>query len=110
MTHFNLATYPKGLAELLTDDEQCGLGPGQPTQAVSQQLRSLNLDTAFQPHKIVDSSMAAACHSGLWLLHNYLDESHQISQEISSATGSFWHGIMHRREADFSNAKYWFTL
>lgn len=46
--------------------------------------------------------------SGLWLLANDLDRSHVISQNHASAEGSFWHGIMHRREGDFGNAKYWF--
>ena len=36
------------------------------------------------------------------------DESHTISQDIDTATASYWHGIMHRREPDFSNSKYWF--
>jgi hypothetical protein len=48
------------------------------------------------------------CTSGLWLLAGDLTRSHEISQEIESAEGSFWHGIMHRREGDFGNAKYWF--
>lgn len=48
------------------------------------------------------------CLSGLWLLAGELDLSHDISQGIGSAEGSFWHGVMHRREGDFSNAKYWF--
>jgi hypothetical protein len=52
--------------------------------------------------------MARCCIAGLWLLHNYLDESHRISQGISTTSGSYWHGIMHRREPDYSNAKYWF--
>ena len=46
--------------------------------------------------------------SGLWLLAGDLDRSHSISQSIESKNGSFWHGIMHRREGDFGNAKYWF--
>lgn len=46
--------------------------------------------------------------AGLWLLAGDLERSHEISQADSSATGSFWHGIMHRREGDFSNAAYWF--
>ena len=52
--------------------------------------------------------MAAACLAGLWLRFNYLDESHRISQDLETPTGSYWHGVMHRREGDFSNAKYWF--
>ena len=47
--------------------------------------------------------------AGLWLYIDELDRSHTISQGISSATGSFWHGIMHRREGDFGNSHYWFN-
>ncbi len=32
----------------------------------------------------------------------------RVSQSISDAPGSFWHGIMHRREGDFGNSHYWF--
>jgi hypothetical protein len=51
---------------------------------------------------------ALGCLSGLWLRINELDRSHTISQDIPSSMGSYWHGIMHRREGDFGNAKYWF--
>jgi hypothetical protein len=47
--------------------------------------------------------------AGLWLWHDGLEESHRISQSISDVTGSFWHAIMHRREGDFSNSKYWYA-
>ena len=46
--------------------------------------------------------------SGLWLLAGDIDRSHTLSQDISSREGSYLHGIMHRREGDFGNAKYWF--
>ena len=51
---------------------------------------------------------AQAALAGLWLWHDALDECHQIVQDIASPTGSFWHAIMHRREGDFSNSKYWY--
>jgi hypothetical protein len=47
--------------------------------------------------------------AALWLWHDFLDESHTLSQSIHTPTGSFWHAIMHRREGDFSNAKYWYA-
>jgi len=49
-----------------------------------------------------------ALQSGLHLWNDSLDRSHTISQEIENGTGSYWHGIMHRMEGDYSNAKYWF--
>lgn len=54
--------------------------------------------------QIGDPALAA----GIWLYVDDLDRSHRISQSLSDATGAFWHGIMHRREGDFANAKYWF--
>ncbi|MEO0586441.1 MAG: hypothetical protein AAF078_02265 [Planctomycetota bacterium] len=46
--------------------------------------------------------------AGLWLYVDQLDRSHDVSQSLDTPTGSFWHGIMHRREGDFQNAHYWF--
>ncbi len=59
---------------------------------------------------IADPAVAAypkLC-SALWLYVDELDLSHTISQGIKDADGSYWHGIMHRREGDFSNSHYWF--
>ncbi len=55
-----------------------------------------------------DLDDAKAMLAGFWLWFDALDESHRIAQDIASPTGSFWHAIMHRREGDFSNAKYWY--
>ena len=46
--------------------------------------------------------------SGLLLWNDALDSSHEIVQNIGTKTGNYWHAIMHRRESDYSNAKYWF--
>ena len=58
---------------------------------------------------VKDQDAARALLAALWLWHDYLDESHAISQKLDDATGSFWHAIMHRREGDFSNSKYWYA-
>lgn len=58
---------------------------------------------------VADEQAAVGLLAGLWLWHDRLDESHRLSQDLASPTGSFWHAIMHRREGDFSNAKYWYA-
>ena len=84
------------------------LGPGREDQSQAGALAALTAEKLVAPHQLVDRAMADCCRAALWLKHDFLDESHTISQSIATAEGSYWHGIMHRREPDYDNAKYWF--
>ena len=80
-----------------------GLGPevrssAQTSAALGQAVDALGLGGAA----------AGLAKAAALLWHDHLDESHTVSQDIGSTDGSFLHGIMHRREPDYSNAKYWF--
>ena len=105
---FSAAEYGPIVADLLRAERLPELGPGSPDPDVRQALERLSVDDLSVQPAIRDRAHAECCLAGLWLWFDYLDESHQISQSISSADGSYWHGIMHRREPDYSNAKYWF--
>ncbi len=58
--------------------------------------------------EIQDPSFGKAVKSGLYNWNDCLEEAHILAQQIENPTGSYWHGIMHRREPDYSNSKYWF--
>jgi hypothetical protein len=105
---FDPASYGPAIADLLTGDRFPDLGPRTPNEAARPKLTALNLSRSMAGHPIVDHTAARCCLAGLWLWHDFLDESHTISQEIETRDGSYWHGIMHRREPDYGNAKYWF--
>ncbi len=94
---FDPTCYGPAVAAILGDGSRLAdLGPGTPNEAMRPKLAAL---TGLPP----------ACMAGLWLYHDFLDESHSISQNIHSPNGSFWHAIMHRREPDPSNSKYWWV-
>ncbi len=76
---------------------------------ISTKLADLS-DSALLGGEIHDRSMVAAVRAGLLLRAGLDADSHTISQSIKTTTGSYWHGLMHRREPDYSNAKYWFRL
>ena len=55
-----------------------------------------------------DAARPEAAHAGLWLYCGFFEESHAVSQDLHTADGSYWHGILHRMEPDAGNAGYWF--
>ena len=55
-----------------------------------------------------DAPAPDAALAGLWLRAGDFDRSHSIAQDLHTAEGSYWHGILHRMEPDPGNAGYWF--
>jgi hypothetical protein len=55
---------------------------------------------------------AIALKAGLWQMNGFLGPSHDLAQSVEGGcrerAGDYWHAIMHRREPDYSNARYWF--
>jgi hypothetical protein len=103
-----MTTYAPAVQALIEPPRLAELGPGKPNSAARARLDSLSDDALFAGREVVDRNMADACRAGLWLYHDFLDRSHEISQEIDTPSGSYWHAILHRREPDYGNAKYWF--
>jgi len=108
MELFNTANYEDSFSKLIVPDKLNDLGPGKAEMKHLDQLGNLGIPQSFSPHQVQNHDYAKACISALWLHHDFLDQSHTISQSILNTTGSYWHGIMHRREGDYWNSKYWF--
>ena len=109
MESFDPHAYGPVFAEILQVERLRELDEGSPETELRSHLEGMTIEKAFSQDSVSDEEMARCCLAGAWLLCDFLDESHTISQAIGSPSGSFWHGIMHRREGDFSNAKYWFN-
>ena len=103
------ATIASIVSKLETRNPLPPLAPNEEWDSeLTHRIEGLSLETLFDGQSIKDSTMGYALQSGLLLWNDALDASHTISQGLESGTGSYWHGIMHRREPDYSNAKYWF--
>lgn len=104
--HFTPTAYGPAVAALLAEARLAELGPGSPEPEVHIELKRFDPRTDLGA-AISDTEAARACLAGLWLYFDYLDESHSISQDLGTREGSYWHAIMHRREPDAWNSKYW---
>lgn len=94
----------------LRDQVRRPLAPGQQAQ-LSRAMRShIQQLAGWQP--AAQTPDVEALRAGLWQWHDRLDESHACSQSIEGngkhRSGDYWHAIMHRREPDYGNSKYWF--
>jgi len=82
------------------------LGPEPRSNRLTLSDLNGKLDTLFKTAKLSPASQQLV-RSLVLLWHDHLDASHEISQSIENADGSLVHAIMHRREPDYWNSKYW---
>jgi hypothetical protein len=90
-------------------NQRSDLGPGT-SPLLPKWLRDTILAAANKlPGEMAERSAVAA---GLHLLYDDLNGSHSLSQTVEGRgknhNGDYWHAILHRREPDYDNAKYWF--
>lgn len=83
------------------------LGPGPRPGIKTEAELNKHLEKALGDSDI-KSEQRKLIKALVLLWHDHLDAAHEIAQDIANPTGSFIHGIMHRREPDYGNAAYWF--
>jgi len=101
-----LEQFPKFKAVIATADVPL-LGPQRRPGTAGESELNRKLDEFFAAQKL-SANIQPLLRSAALLWHDHLDASHTISQGIETREGSWLHGIMHRREPDYGNAKYWF--
>ena len=85
------------------------LTPSEPLDwELSRKLRETDDATLAGGKTIGAAAPFALVRGGLLYALDALDPAHAVFQEAHGDLGSYWHGMMHRREADFDNARYWF--
>jgi len=94
------------LKRLLDTPELAALGPEQRARTLTVSEIDLDLRGALEGR--LTPPVRDLFRAGIYLWHDHLDAAHSIVQDLETPDGSLLHGIMHRREPDYGNAKYWF--
>jgi hypothetical protein len=93
----------------LQDDLLKALRPSEPlNRELSRRIQMAADDLLSGGKKIGNPAAFALVRGGALYGLDALDEAHAIFQNAPGDSGSYWHGMVHRREGDFDNARYWF--
>jgi hypothetical protein len=102
--------YPPLVAELMAEEDLLlRLRPTEPgSPDALRSIRNAEEKDLTGGAVLADVTYPKLIRAGLLYAYDGIDESHRIIQEIGSTQASYWHGMIHRREGDFENARYWF--
>ncbi len=59
-------------------------------------------------NEVADEAMLSLVQAGLLYAVDEIDDAHRLAQGVSNDTAAYWHGMIHRRDGDFENARHWF--
>src|ERR1043165_5835791 len=94
------------IQKLLTARSIPALGPGPRPGSLSIGEIERLLDPS--PSQVQPPLQRELIRALVYLWNDHLDQAHSIAQAIENNDGSYLHAIVHRREPDYSNARYWF--
>ena len=75
---------------------------------VTATLKKTDSAELVAPRKVHSGAHAELIKAALFLWNDEFDLAHEAAQEAENHDGSYWHAILHRREPDYSNARYWY--
>ena len=94
---------------LLNPDLLKKLTPTEPVDwELPRRIRDASDAVLGGDHEIAKPKLFPLVRGALLYAVDALDDAHRIFQDEPGDLGSYWHGMMHRREGDFDNARYWF--
>jgi hypothetical protein len=102
--------YSPFAAELLAEEDLLSrLRPTEPgSPDALRRIRNADEQELTGGVVLADATYPRLIRAGLLYAYDGIDESHRIVQEIATEYASYWHGMLHRREGDFENSRYWF--
>jgi hypothetical protein len=101
-----LPAYSTFITDFLREAQLPRISAQEPTP----DRRLIQRVAAAEDHEIAakDESAGRCTRSLLFIAAGGLDQAHRIVQEISTTDGAYIHGMVHRIDGDFDNARYWF--
>lgn len=102
-----MEAYGKFLTGTIEQAPQMPLDTGAAVAWPERELLRSEPAAAFELGSAPEPGAAALCEAGLLVHYNQIDAAHAIVAERSDPSGCLWHAIIHRREGDYPNARYW---
>jgi hypothetical protein len=94
-------------SQFISHPEPPELGPGPRANVQTAAALNRQLDEALIQAGLT-STRVEMVRATVLLWHDHLDAAHGLVQDVETKDGSYIHAILHRREPDYGNAKYWF--